>query len=190
MRHRKFGRTLGRNPNHQRALLKNLAIALIFTEKDPKEYDTEAQAPKVKGRIITTLIKAKEVKPFIEKCITMAVKEYKAIQEAKKLESKAEKGSTAWKSWREGDGWKEWVVVASKALAYRRRIVSNLGSQEAAVILTERIAPRFEERPGGYTRIVKLAKPRLGDAGPRAILEFVNEADKRKKAPVMPKVED
>ena len=56
MRHRKRGRKLGRNPNHQRALLRNLASALILTERDPDDLrflDLES-APKVKGRIITT----------------------------------------------------------------------------------------------------------------------------------------
>jgi large subunit ribosomal protein L17 len=40
------------------------------------------------------------------------------------------------------------------------------------------VAPRFMDRPGGYTRVVRLAKPRLGDAGTRAILEFVGVRDR------------
>ena len=52
MRHRRQGRKLGRNPNHQRALLRSLASALILTERDAEDDDN---APKVKGRIITTL---------------------------------------------------------------------------------------------------------------------------------------
>jgi large subunit ribosomal protein L17 len=58
----------------------------------------------------------------------------------------------------------------------RRRVVQLLGDKQAARILFERIAPRFADRPGGYTRILKLATPRLGDAGPRALLEFVGGA--------------
>jgi len=49
------------------------------------------------------------------------------------------------------------------------------------------VAPRFANRPGGYTRILKLAMPRLGDAGPRAILEFVTESVSA--APVAPELE-
>jgi hypothetical protein len=49
----------------------------------------------------------------------------------------------------------------------------------AVTVLLSTVAPRFRERPGGYTRIVKLAKPRLGDAGPRAILEFVGVRDRQ-----------
>ena len=59
------------------------------------------------------------------------------------------------------------------AVAARRRVVMLIGDKQAARILFERIAPRFTDRPGGYTRILKLATPRLGDAGPRAVLEFV-----------------
>ena len=69
MRHRRKGRKLGRNPSHQRALLRSLASALFLTERDA-EFDDNA--PKVKGRIVTTLHKAKEVRPLVEKCITVA----------------------------------------------------------------------------------------------------------------------
>ena len=53
-----------------------------------------------------------------------------------------------------------------------------LGDKQAVTVLLANVAPRFRERRGGYTRIVKLAKPRLGDAGPRAILEFVGVRDR------------
>ena len=64
MRHRRRGRKLGRNPNHQRALLRNLASALILTERDA---ELDVNPPKVKGRIVTTLSKAKEVRPLLER---------------------------------------------------------------------------------------------------------------------------
>ncbi len=57
MRHRMKGRKFGRNPKHQRALLRSLASALFLTERDA-EFDPNP--PKVKGRIITTLEKAKD----------------------------------------------------------------------------------------------------------------------------------
>jgi large subunit ribosomal protein L17 len=59
------------------------------------------------------------------------------------------------------------------AVKARRRVIQLLGDKKAARILFEDVAARFADRPGGYTRILKLATPRLGDAGPRAILEFV-----------------
>lgn len=72
MRHRRKGRVLGRSPSHQRALLRNLASALFLTE-GTFEVD-EPGAPKVPGRIVTTVAKAKEVRPLVEKCITIAKK--------------------------------------------------------------------------------------------------------------------
>ena len=70
MRHRRNGRVLGRSPSHQRALLRNLASALMLTEQEVEPC--ELGAAKVKGRIITTLPKAKEVRPLVERCITVA----------------------------------------------------------------------------------------------------------------------
>lgn len=60
-----------------------------------------------------------------------------------------------------------------------------LGDKQAARILFEKVAPRFVDRPGGYTRILKLATPRLGDAGPRAILEFVGPTVESAPAPMV-----
>ena len=189
MRHRMIGRKLGRNPSHQRALLRNLAIALIMSARDVEDYDEPKMAPKVPGRIITTLMKAKEVRPFIEKCITVAIKARKVEKTAELLESKAEKNSAAWKTWREGEGWKEWNAVASKALAYRRKILQKIGSKEAVSVLFDKVADSFEGRSGGYTRIMKLAKPRLGDGGDRAILEFVGQRDRTNQVAEVPTVE-
>lgn len=70
MRHRRKGRVLGRSPSHQRALLRNLASALMLTEREVEAG--EVGAPKVAGRIITTLAKAKEMRPLVERCITIA----------------------------------------------------------------------------------------------------------------------
>jgi large subunit ribosomal protein L17 len=73
------------------------------------------------------------------------------------------------------------------AVKSRRRVVQLLGDKKAARVVFEQIAPRFVDRPGGYTRILKLATPRLGDAGPRAILEFVSQEATAK--PQKPRVE-
>lgn len=189
MRHRKIGRKLGRNPKHQRALLRNMAVALILTERAPEDFDSKKEAPKVPGRIITTVTKAKELRPFLEKCITLGVKAQAHLKAAEALKPKAERYSAAWRSWREGEGWKAWVAVMAPALAFRRRALQLLGSKEAVELLFEKIAPRFVDRPGGYTRILKLAKPRLGDAGIRAIIEFVGPSERKAKTPVLPTVE-
>ncbi len=72
MRHRRHGRTLGRSPSHRKAMFRNLATALVLTEREASEFDVNP--PKVKGRVITTMPKAKEVRPMVEKCVTMAKK--------------------------------------------------------------------------------------------------------------------
>ena len=98
MRHRKRGRKLGRNPKHQRAMLRNLASALILTERDA-EFDENA--PKVRGRIVTTITKAKEVRPLVERCVTIARRSLDAEDRAAEYDTDAERGTDQWKSWRE-----------------------------------------------------------------------------------------
>lgn len=192
MRHRRVGRKLGRNPKHQRALLRNLAISLLMTEKVYDDKDSTENQPKNPGRIITTLEKAKEVRPFVEKCVTLARRAQKHIDEAKQYESHGERNSSQWKAWRTSDEWKQWNQVIAPALALRRRALSLLGNKEAVSILFDEIGPRFVERDGGYTRILRLAKPRLGDSGTRAILEFVGRSDDRtkKQKSIVPKMDD
>jgi large subunit ribosomal protein L17 len=186
MRHRRRGRKLGRNPNHQRALLRSLASALFLTERDA-EFDENK--PKVKGRIITTISKAKEVRPLVEKCITIACRGLEAEEKAGEFASSDERGTDAWKKWRQGDEWKKWNAAIAPAVAARRRCVTLLGDKQAVRVLFDEVAPRFSDRPGGYTRILRLAKPRLGDAGTRAILEFVGVRDRAVQRSVKPSFE-
>ena len=117
MRHARAGKKLGRDAAHRKALYSNLAGALI-------EH----------GRIQTTEAKAKAVKPFAEKMITLG---------------------------KRGD------------LAARRHALAELRSQDVVHRLFADVAPRFAERPGGYTRIVKLG-PRQGDAAAMVYLELVD----------------
>jgi large subunit ribosomal protein L17 len=186
MRHRRKGRVLGRSPSHQRALLRNLASALMLTERETEAG--EAGAAKVAGRIVTTLAKAKEVRPLVERCVTIAKRGLEASGKAAEFATSATRDSAEWKRWRESDAWSQWAQAAAPAVKARRRVVQLLGDKQAARILFERIAPRFTDRPGGYTRILKLATPRLGDAGPRAILEFVGGDVGAAQAPA-PRVE-
>lgn len=181
MRHRRKGRTLGRSPSHQRALLRNLAAALMLTERDADADDDGAA--KVRGRIITTVAKAKEVRPLVERCVTIAKRGLVAEAQAKAFGTEADRDSAEWKKWRGSDQWKQWAQAMAPAVAARRRVVTLLGDKKAARILFERVAPRFSDRPGGYTRILKLSTPRLGDAGPRAVLEFVGSEAGKAAAP-------
>jgi large subunit ribosomal protein L17 len=175
MRHRRKGRVLGRSPSHQRALLKNLASSLFLTERDAEHEDN---APKVKGRIVTTIQKAKEVRPLVERCITIARHALVHQQEADQHGTTAERNSEPWHAWRKSDNWAKWNKAIAPVVAARRRCLSLLGDKQAVRILFSEVAPRFADRNGGYTRILRLAKPRLGDAGTRAIIEFVGVRDR------------
>ena len=153
MRHRKAGRKLGRNATHRLALYRNLAMALFRHE-----------------RIITTLEKAKAVRPFVEKLITLA----------KKGDLHARRLAIS----RLGPMYTAEVHPGEDDKADTRRIIAKLFSD---------IGPRFKDRPGGYTRIIKRHERRLGDAGRTAFLELLKEGEvkvKAKKAAPAPRVEE
>ena len=116
MRHRNKGRKLSRTATHRRATLRNLATSLFQHE-----------------RVETTTAKAKELRPFAERLITLA---------------------------RRGD-------VHSRRLAGRR-----IADRDVLGKLFDDIAPRYSERPGGYTRILKLGT-RKGDAAEMSLIELV-----------------
>jgi large subunit ribosomal protein L17 len=115
---------------------------------------------------------------LVEKCVTIAKKSLLAEEEAAKHGTSAERNSEPWKKWRESDKWKSWSAAIAPAVAGRRRCLQLLGDKAAVRALFDEVAGRFADRPGGYTRIIRLAKPRLGDAGTRAILEFVGVRDR------------
>src|SRR5579859_8120881 len=127
MRHRNAGRTLGRNASHRLALFRNLTRALF-------EH----------GRIITTVEKAKEVRPFVERLITLA---------------------------------KRGLADPAKALHARRLCLERLHDKDTIKKLFNDIAPRYLDRPGGYTRIIKRHERRLGDAGETAFLELLKQGE-------------
>ena len=179
MRHRIRGRKLGRNPSHRRAMLRNMARSLILSvDADPEVEGS----PKVAGRIVTTVPKAKELRPLIESLITLGKKALDSSRRAAELKTDAERGSDAYDQWRQGDGWQQWNQAAAPALAYRRKAFSILRDNDAVDILFSDLAERFEDRPGGYTRVVRLAARRLGDAGEQAMIEFVGENDRVRAA--------
>ena len=165
--------------------MRNLAAALVLTERDAELDDN---TPKVPGRIITTLEKAKEVRPMVERCITVARQGLLAEEEARPFATTAARNSEAWQTWRKGDEWRKWNQAIAPLVNARRRVLRMLGDKQAMWVMFDTVAPRFTERPGGYTRIMRLAKPRLGDAGTRAILEFVGVRDRVTQRSTAPRV--
>ncbi len=116
MRHANKNRTLSRPTGQRTALLRGLAVSLIRDEK-----------------IVTTLAKAKELQPRIERLVTYAKK---------------------------------------NSVASRRLVASRLGEPSATIVskLFATIAPKFAERNGGYTRVIKMGKTQGRD---EAVIEFV-----------------
>ena len=132
MRHNVAHRKLGRVTEHRLALLRNQAMALIRHE-----------------RIETTIPKAKELRPFVERLITIAKRGVAS-------------GETN-----------------GKALHARRLVLAELPDKDVVSKLFDEVAPRFAERPGGYTRILRVGF-RRGDAAEVAQVELVgSEYDSR-----------
>ncbi len=156
-------------------MLRNLASALFLTERDA---ELDENAPKIRGRVITTVQKAKEVRPLVERCIRIACLSLDSQATAEQYATTAQRGSEEWKTWRKSEQWQKWCAARAPVVNARRRCLRLLGDKQAVSVLFSQVAPRFVDRDGGYTRVLKLAKPRLGDAGARAILEFVGVHDR------------
>ena len=162
MRHRVYGRKLSRDSEHRRAMIRNLAAGLF-------EH----------GEVETTLPKAKAVKPFVEKIITLA----------KAGTFTARRRITARINERRIHAW-----VADQNVPDARKDnpyfdlpdagdieFNRYGELRKAPRLVEHImsklGPMFADRAGGYTRIVRLGRHRLGDAAELVLLQLVGRED-------------
>src|SRR5579872_1781280 len=135
MRHGKVHRKLNKRPSHRRAMFANMCAALIKHEQ-----------------VITTLPKAKELRPVVEKLVTLAKK---------------------------------------GGLAARRQAISEMRDIDQVKKLFDVLGPRYKDRQGGYTRIIK-AGFRYGDNAPMAVIEFVDrdvDAKGQDSGPVQEKAE-
>ena len=134
MRHRVAHRKLGRVTEHRIALLRNQAIALLAHE-----------------RIETTVPKAKELRPFVERLITIAKRGVKAAD------------------------------PKGVSLSARRLVMRDLLDETVVTKLFDDLAPRYTDRPGGYTRILRVGH-RRGDAAEIAQIELIGSEFDPKKA--------
>jgi large subunit ribosomal protein L17 len=129
MKHRVAGRKLGRTAMHRVALLRNLSTELFRHE-----------------RIRTTLMKAKELRPFAEKLITLSKRE---------------------------------------TLHARRLVLRDIHDGEVVSKMFDTFSSRYAQRPGGYTRIVKLG-PRRGDNAEMALIELIGAETAAARAAKVP----
>lgn len=168
MRHRLKGRKLGRNGSHRKALFANMIRCLLQT--------SNGGGAKVEGRIRTTLAKAKELRPVLEKLITIGVKAQEASVAAGKLATGLKKGDEKYLEWRRSESGRLWLGAQGKYLHFQRSLFAVLRSRELVDLMISAIAVKYVGRDGGYTRVVKLAKSRLADGARMAYLELVDEA--------------
>ena len=158
MRHLNAHRKLGRTSEHRMSMLRNLATSLINARDE---------------RIITTVPKAKELRPFVERVITLAKRagaltgDDAAVQ-ALHLRRQAAGFFHAGNTRRNEDaarGRKQAEIPRTAGVAALKRLFGELGQ-------------RYAERPGGYTRIIRLGR-RDGDNAELAIIELVDNPRER-----------
>lgn len=142
MRHRVPGNQLGRPADQRKAVLRALATELLRHDE-----------------IVTTLAKAKAVRSHAEKMITKGKKgisegDYKALHEKAK------------------GGDQEAAKKVARVVHLRRQVGSFLYDRDVVTRVFDEIAPRYKDRQGGYTRIIKTG-PRRGDATEMAIIQLV-----------------
>jgi len=151
MRHLKAHRKLGRTTEHRISMLRNLATSLINSREE---------------RIITTLPKAKELRPFVERAITLS-------RHAASLDEDAN-GARGLHLRRQAASFFHSGNYRQAASAGRRGQARAPRTAGVAALkrLFDELGERFKDRPGGYTRIIRLGR-RRGDGAELAIIELV-----------------
>lgn len=168
MRHRLKGRHLGRKPSHRKALRRNLALSILL-----RYEGATCGHPVESARIRTTVQKAKEVKSFIERLVSLAVRTRKFYLASERLLSSRSADVGDVDSWKASQGGEAWRSARAAWLYGCRQLFDVLRSWDAVRVLVGSIASVFENRNGGYLRVVRISRCRLGDAAKMAYLEFV-----------------
>lgn len=169
MRHLNHFRKLGRTSEHRRAMQRNLAQSLF-------EH----------GQIRTTLQKAKDLRPFVERLITMAKRANQGSITARRGIDKLmtdrsmipAEHAEAYTDM--SDAHRLQTLRARSGRRYRTgegRGSLDFTGESVAHRLINQIAPKFMNREGGYTRIIRLAKPRLGDNGQQAVVQLIGDQE-------------
>ena len=175
MRHRIHHRKLNRTSEHRKALLRNLSQNLI-------EH----------GQITTTLPKAKALRPFVERLVTLAVQARKragtddtagALRARRTIHKLLGDRGLIPSDHRDSyaDMTDAHRAKTTRMLSGRRYRTGEpkgrlaFTAESVARRLIETVAPRYENRPGGYTRLVRLASKRIGDCSPLAVLQLVGD---------------
>ena len=151
MRHLKAHRKLGRPTEHRISMLRNLATSLVNSRED---------------RIVTTLPKAKELRPFIEKAITLSRRAASLDGNGAEIQGVHLR--------RQAAGYFH-AGNFQRATTTRRGQIPPPRTAGVAALkrLFDELGERYKDRPGGYTRIIKMNQ-RQGDAAELAILEWVD----------------
>ncbi|HSV32713.1 MAG TPA: 50S ribosomal protein L17 [Pyrinomonadaceae bacterium] len=157
MRHLKAHRKLGRTTEHRISMLRNLATSLINARDE---------------RIVTTLPKAKELRPFVERAITLSRRAATLDADTNGARGVHLRRQAA--SFFHSGNFRQAASAGRRGQARAPRTAGVLALKR----LFDELGERFKDRPGGYTRIIKLGR-RQGDGAELAIIELVENPRER-----------
>lgn len=158
MRHLKAHRKLGRTTEHRISMLRNMAASLITSEK---------------GYIVTTVPKAKELRPFVEKVITLARRAKNLSGDAAKLQEVHLRRQAARFFHAGNSTFKAEQSRFRGAKGTTKEPIERTAGVKAVQVLFDDLGARYKDRNGGYTRIIKLGR-RQGDNAEMAVIELVD----------------
>jgi large subunit ribosomal protein L17 len=160
---------LGRKTAHRASTLRHIAYGLF-------EH----------GQVVTTLPKAKAVQPMVEKIITLAKRGDLSARRLVIAKLGGDRGGFEWlylpkdasdaekdKVNKQREHAAQFFEVPESSAVERNRYGELRKAPKLVKHIFEHVAPRFRDRPGGYTRIVKLGRHRLGDASELCVIQFV-----------------